>query len=594
MFLSARTRLPLVAPLLAIALLGSILVALASSLQPSAAALDATKPVPALGAQWHATWGNQTDADRTRELDIMQANGVEWLRIDVGWAMLQPRAGSYDTNWAVPFVQKQIEAAKARGFKVLVTFWRTPDWANGGRGPLVAPTDPQTYGDALGHFVKLWKGKVDAWEIWNEPNATEFLVGADPAQYVGLLKAGYRSAKAADPASTIVFGGTMYVDTDWIRRTYDAGAKGYFDVMAVHPYIGPANAGPETPDNGNRWTMMHTDALVTLMKNRGDGAMPIWFTEYGWSTHSNTSTMKSWELGVTEAQQADFFRRSVELTQARWPQVTNMIWYNSRDKNTGNVHQDGYGLMRRDFSPKPALALFKVLRGAATPLPTATPTVLPTTSPTPTATTSPTASPTATTSPTAGPTTTPTTTTPSPTESPTATTSPTTTPRLKTKGRQKLIADGATWRYDDSGSKQASWSSVAFRDGGWDAGSASLGYGDDDLATETASGRPTYAFRKVVRITRPRRTARFHLYVQRDDGMAVYVNGRRVWVDNLPSDHTWDSLATTALAGEQETEWLSKTLSSRLLRKGRNVIAVEVHNSHLESSDIRFDLALTR
>jgi hypothetical protein len=347
-------------------------------------------PLPALGAQWHATWGSETDASRTTELTTMQAHGVQWVRIDVGWAMLQPRAGSYDTTWAVPFVEKQIDAARARGFNVMVTFWRTPDWANGGKGPLVAPTDPSTYADALAHFVKLWKGKVQAWEVWNEPNASEFFAGADPATYTSLLKSAYTAAHAADPAVNIVFGGTMYVDTAWISKVYDAGAKGYFDTMAVHPYMGQADAPPELPDTGDRWNMMHVDALVKLMEARGDGSMPIWFTEYGWSVHENTSTTPVWARGVTAAQQADYLQRAVALTANRWPQVDVMIWYNSRDKATGNVHQDGYGLMRRDFTIKPVLSMLKTIRDSApTVTPSPSPSLSPSLSPSPVVSVSP-------------------------------------------------------------------------------------------------------------------------------------------------------------------------------------------------------------
>ena len=147
-------------------------------------------------------------------------------------------------------------------------------------------------------------------------------------------------------------------------KTYDAGAKGYFDTMAVHPYMGPADAAPEKADDGSMWTMMHTDALVTLMNNRGDKGKPIWFTEFGWSVHENSSTTPNWNRGVSESTQADYFRRAVKLTQERWPQVGNMIWYNSRDKRSGDPQQDGYGLIKADFTPRLGLALFAALRVA--------------------------------------------------------------------------------------------------------------------------------------------------------------------------------------------------------------------------------------
>ena len=83
------------------------------------------------------------------------------------------------------------------------------------------------------------------------------------------------------------------------------------------------------------------------------------------STHPNTGAEQSWNLGVTEAQQADYLRRTYDLTAARWPQVDHMFWYNSRDKVSGsgsaevNAQQNGYGLLRRDYTAKPAMGTLK-------------------------------------------------------------------------------------------------------------------------------------------------------------------------------------------------------------------------------------------
>src|SRR5687767_482412 len=78
----------------------NLILAALSAVGYSKPAVATEPPLPELGAQWHATWGSETDASRATELNTMQAHGVQWVRIDVGWAMLQPRAGSYDTTWA--------------------------------------------------------------------------------------------------------------------------------------------------------------------------------------------------------------------------------------------------------------------------------------------------------------------------------------------------------------------------------------------------------------------------------------------------------------------------------------------------------------
>jgi hypothetical protein len=309
----------------------------------------------AVGAQFHGTWAELSDADRVCILNTLAANGATWVRLDLGWTTIQPNArGQYDMAWGVPFVDKIVNMAHSRGLNVLATFWQTPKWASGSTNNHVLPTNLSDYANAIKWAANRWKTQVQAWEVWNEPNASEFLSPPSAANYTGLLKAAYPAVHAGNPNAKVVFGGTMFVDTDWISAAYAAGAQGSFDVMGVHPYMGYANYGPEAIDRG-RERMTHTAVLVDLMKAKGDSTKPIWFTEFGWSTHANTATTPVWYLGVDEATQADYLKRTLGMVQNRYAQVTNVFWYTSRDLATGSIHPDNRGLMRRDFSPKPAL-----------------------------------------------------------------------------------------------------------------------------------------------------------------------------------------------------------------------------------------------
>jgi polysaccharide biosynthesis protein PslG len=89
------------------------------------------------------------------------------------------------------------------------------------------------------------------------------------------------------------------------------------------------------------------------MKVNGDGDKPIWFTELGWSSHPNTGDEPNWDRGVTPQQQADYAIRAIQLVRSRYPYVTNMILYNERNRATGDVQLDNYGILHRDLSEKP-------------------------------------------------------------------------------------------------------------------------------------------------------------------------------------------------------------------------------------------------
>jgi hypothetical protein len=204
---------------------------------------------------------------------------------------------------------------------------------------------------------------VVGWEVWNEPNSPAFLAGADPAGYVRLLRAAYPAIKAGDPDADVVFGGVEYNDVDWLTRAYDAGAQGYFDVLATHPYQGIADLPPDARD-GTKWTLTHVSQVRRLMVERGDAAKPVWFTEFGWSTHG-VRTTKNWIRGVDEPRQAEYLAATARLVAAEMPYVQRIYWYSDRDTREGDPQYANYGLFRLDLSPKPALAALAGVNAAA-------------------------------------------------------------------------------------------------------------------------------------------------------------------------------------------------------------------------------------
>ena len=341
---------------------------------PGTASVVPGVPRLQVGVQFKGMWADYTDAQRVQVLDKLAAAGADTVRIDVSWAMLQPDARGQFSAWGVGFVDKVVAMAASRGLHPLITLWMAPDWANGGRGERVLPDDPADFGAIARWSAARWRGKVSAWEVWNEPNDPYFMRGADPAAYVRLLKAAYRGFKAGAPETPVVFGGTSYVDTDWVARAYAAGAAGSFDVMGTHPYQGMADAPPEKPDDGERETLDHVRVLRDLMVRNGDALKPIWFTESGWSAHTNPAGTMSWERGVSATVQADYLVRMLRHVQRQYPYVTHVFWYTERNQATGDAHQDNFGLMTRDLRAKPAYTALKgyvqARDAAAAPAPT--------------------------------------------------------------------------------------------------------------------------------------------------------------------------------------------------------------------------------
>jgi hypothetical protein len=214
--------------------------------------------------------------------------------------------------------------------------------------------------------------------------------------------------------------------------------------------------------------MAHAAAVHQLMVNNGDGAKPIWFTEYGWSTHANTSTMRNWELGVSRAVQADYLVRSLVYMRDHLPYVTHAFWYEADDRQTGTTRNiDNYGLMDDQLRPKESLTALSAFQAAQVPAPepTATATASPRASPSASPTASPSASPTVspTTEPTVAPTPTATATSPAPSPSPTATATSRTVGGTTRKPKKPLATTSPSptsptsdfWRRDTSTAKRS-------------------------------------------------------------------------------------------------------------------------------------------
>ena len=166
-----------------------------------------------------------------------------------------------------------------------------------------------------------------------------------------------------------------------------------------------------------------------------------------------------------------------------------------------------------------------------------------------------------------------------------------------------LVSTGAVWKYLDNGSNQGTnWSQLGFNDAAWASGPAMLGYGDANgiLPRTTNSFGPngnnkyiTTYYRRQFVLNNTWGIINLTARLQRDDGAVGYLNGIEVFRSNMPTGAvTSITLASTAVGGADESRFYLMPVDEPLLRKGTNLLAVEIHQSTNNSSDIAFDLAL--
>ena len=166
----------------------------------------------------------------------------------------------------------------------------------------------------------------------------------------------------------------------------------------------------------------------------------------------------------------------------------------------------------------------------------------------------------------------------------------------------RFFDEGAVWKYHDQGQDLGTaWQSSSYDDSEWDEGAAQLGYGDGDEATVLSYGGDnnnkyvTTYFRKNFSVSDPSLVSYLTLRLLRDDGAVVYINGIEVARDRMGTGTVdYQTLSPeTQVGGDEEDTFYEFSLAPSALVPGSNVMAVEIHQNALNSSDISFDAELT-
>jgi parallel beta-helix repeat protein len=164
--------------------------------------------------------------------------------------------------------------------------------------------------------------------------------------------------------------------------------------------------------------------------------------------------------------------------------------------------------------------------------------------------------------------------------------------------RQTLIQSGEIWSYWDTKEIPGEdWTALEFDDSFWDAGPAQLGYGDGDEATVIDYGGDgqnkniTYLFRHRFKVDDISGIDALEMSLKRDDGAIVYINGQEVVRSNMPEGSV-DETTLAVGATSDENAFRDFSIDKGVLKVGENIIAVEVHQANLTSSDLSFDLQL--
>lgn len=270
-----------------------------------------------------------------RDLTLVQDLGFQWVKQNIAWRDIESQQkGHYEWELADNVVRR----VGKRGLKLIVRIDRQPFWSQAaGTAPLdnAPPANLADFGDFCYQLASRYKGKIAAYQVWNEPNLAREWGNQlpNPEQYVELLKVCYTGIKAADPDALVISAsmaptGTRsneaMPDDEFIERMYRAGAAPFFDVLGVNApgYKAPPELSPDDvaarPDLGGQrfFAFRHVEDIRKIMESHGDADKQVAILEFGWTTDP-AHPGYAWHA-VTEQEQADYMVRAYRYAYEHW------------------------------------------------------------------------------------------------------------------------------------------------------------------------------------------------------------------------------------------------------------------------------------
>ncbi len=284
------------------------------------------------------------------ELDATRDAAIGWLRCDFAWFDLEYTEGI----WNFTGTDRLVDEAQARGISLLGILGTSPPWANGGNRWNYPPTNMAAWRNYVHTVALRYRGRVPAWEIWNEENTHAFWQPKpDYNAYVALLAAASEEIRAVDPGATIVMGGVAGLDPTYLDKCLSIGAADYVDAIAYHPYaetIGEKGQPPEaTYWPKERLCRLIVDWVHNKVAQYTSKRLQIWISEVGWTTCASVPP------GVDGITQASYLLRT--MINYAGTDVSRVIWFNLRDTHENEI--DRYGLLTREFASKPSYGYYR-------------------------------------------------------------------------------------------------------------------------------------------------------------------------------------------------------------------------------------------
>ncbi|MFO0600017.1 MAG: beta-galactosidase [Myxococcaceae bacterium] len=287
----------------------------------------------------------------TADAQSMKALGASGVRMDFNWYDFQPEANRYE--WG--YLDAAVQAARANGLSIYASVAYTPQWAS--TMPTCVPlgSDDATkcgnklpvqaaWTQAVTQVVTRYRGQVDCWGIWNEPNLRTFFDGTLDQFVTTIFIPAANAIRAADPQARICGPELAHLaaSSNWngrngtcafgscIRNGWELDLSQmldrvgpYLDVITHHNYKADA-AGTMTSllDGEYQVGVLVHDSVKHVIASKGYANKEFWLTEVGWE-HGPQGSMA---LPDVATRIADLYAKQEEVCAGTYAASLNDAW----------------------------------------------------------------------------------------------------------------------------------------------------------------------------------------------------------------------------------------------------------------------------
>ncbi|WP_214627558.1 S-layer homology domain-containing protein [Paenibacillus agaridevorans] len=292
------------------------------------------------GISTHFALENRTGLN---EAGLMDRAGFRTVRDELQWNKVEKTPGVLDFERHDGWVNELSD----RGIQIIGVINGNLTYYSG----LDGVTNSYKYGprsmkelDGIANYAyetaRHYKGKVDTFEIWNEPNLKGFwMPEPNVTDYAAMVKRVAEAIRLGNPDAVIIAGSVANQQGyTYLNDMLENGVFPYIDAISFHPY-----SWPNDPDT----------QYESKLQNYADTLKPfgawkdLYVTEVNWHTADNIQ-------GVSEELQARYLIKHYAISADHGLKVSSIYdWRNDGEDPLSNEHN--YGITHADYSAKRSL-----------------------------------------------------------------------------------------------------------------------------------------------------------------------------------------------------------------------------------------------